>query len=99
MDTNISWYAMPIHVQIANIGSEVARAIRWKERDPQKAKNFCNKAIEFWEIVKSDPKNQRRWDEIDAAIEELRDYFLGENVYQTTSEVLTHYYDAFLYRV
>ena len=99
MDTNVSWYSMPVNVQIANIGSEVGRALRWKDRDPQKAENFCRKAISFWEIVKSDPKNRFRVKEFQAAIDELEDFFLGENLYQTSEQVLRHYYDAFLDRI
>lgn len=90
---------MPVTKQISNIGSEVARAIRWKNKgDEQKAKNFCNKAIDFWLLTKEDPKNRHRLGEIDCAIEELQDYFQGNNIYGTTDEVLTRYYDAFLYR-
>lgn len=66
--------------------------------DEQKAKNFCNKAIDFWLLTKEDPKNRHRLGEIDCAIEELQDYFQGNNIYGTTDEVLTRYYDAFLYR-
>ena len=99
MDTDVRWFDMPINLQIANIGSEVHRAIRWKNRgDRQKSENFCNKAIEFWERSKRDPKNQARLNEIDNAIEELRDFFLGQNIYQTSEETLIRYYDAFLYR-
>ena len=48
MDSDIRWFDMPVWVQISNIGSEVARAIRWKKKgDMQKAENFCNKAIDF----------------------------------------------------
>ena len=31
--------------------------------------------------------------------EELIDYFIGNNIYQTTDEVLLRYYDAFLSRI
>ena len=97
MDKNVRWFSMPIGIQISNIGSEVNRAIRWKNRnDRRKAENFCKKAIEFLEITKKDPKNIYRIQELDAAIEELRDYFMGENIYRTTDEVLKKYYDAFL---
>ena len=93
------WFRMPVTEQISNIGGEVARAIRWKNRgDRQKACNFCNKAIDFWLLTEEDPKTKHRIGEFDNAIEELRDYFIGENLYQTTDEVLTRYYDAFLYR-
>ena len=61
MDSDMRWFAMPVYEQISNIGSEVARAIRYKKRgDDQKARNFCDKAIEFWEMSKRDPKNKHR---------------------------------------
>ena len=33
---------------------------------------------------------------IPKTIEELKDYFLGENIYGTTDEMLHKYYDAFI---
>ena len=99
MDPRVRWFEMPVTKQISNIGSEVARAIRWKNKgDYQKARNFCNKAIEFWLLTEEDPKNRHRVGEFNNAVEELRDFFLGDNIYQTTDEMLTRYYNAFLYR-
>ena len=99
MDPRVRWFEMPVTRQISNIGSEVARAIRWKNKgDYQKARNFCNKAIEFWLLTEEDPKNRHRVGEFNNAVGELRDFFLGDNIYQTTDEMLTRYYDAFLYR-
>ena len=99
MDPEMRWFSMPVTEQISNIGSEVSRAIRWKNAgDYQKARNFCNKAIEFWMMTQEDPKNRHRVGEFNCAVEELRDYFLGDNIYQTTEETLTRYYDAFIYR-
>lgn len=52
MDQTVSWFAMPIGVQISNVGSEVHRAIRWKNRgDEQKRNSFCPKAIKFLELI------------------------------------------------
>lgn len=98
MDNTVSWFAMPIGLQISNVGSEVHRAIRWKNKgDEQKKIGFCKKAIEFLELMKADPKNKHRKNELDFCIEELYDYFLGENIYNTTDEMLVKYYDAFVY--
>lgn len=58
--------------------------------------NFCMKVIEFMELMKTDLKNQNRKGELDCCIDELRDYFTGENIYNTTEEQLIRYYDAFL---
>lgn len=97
-DRTMNWFAMPIGMQISNVGSEVHRAIRWKNKgDEQKKVNFCNKAIEFLELMKKDPKNKYRINELDFCIEELDDYFLGKNKYNTTDEMLMKYYDAFIY--
>ena len=99
MDPKMRWFSMPVTEQISNIGSEVARALRYKKKgDFQKARNFANKAMEFWLLSEEDPKNRHRLGEFNCAVEELRDYFLGENIYQTTETMLTRYYDAFLYR-
>ena len=57
---------------------------------------FCAKSIEFLELMKADPKNQYRKGELDGCINELKDYFMGENLYGTTEEKLVNYYDAFI---
>mgnify|MGYP006957495348 CR=1 FL=1 len=44
MDKTLSWFAMSIGVQISNVGSEVHRAIRWKNRgDEQKKTVFAHR--------------------------------------------------------
>lgn len=97
MDRKVTWFEMPVSMQISNIGSEVSRAIRYKNKgDNTKATNFCNKAIEFLKIIEEDPKNKHRKGEFDFCIEELTDYFLGTNEYHTNDTMLKKYYDAFL---
>ena len=96
-DIRTTWFEMPVSMQISNIGSEVSRAINWKNKGNEKRKvGFCEKAIEFLELSMEDPKNKHRAGEFSYCIEELKDYFLGENVYGTTDEMLHKYYDAFL---
>ena len=89
MDKTISWFAMPVWVKISNVGSEVHRAIRWKNRGDVQKK-------EFLELMKKDPKNRYRTGELDCCIDELQDYLMGENSYNTSEEQLIKYYDAFL---
>ena len=60
--------------------------------------SFAAKAIQLLELTKQDPKNKGRVGEFEFAIEELIDYFLGNNVYSTTDEMLRKYYDAFVNR-
>ena len=94
------WFALQVADQMANIGKEVAEAIRWKEKgDHQKTRNFCNSAIELLILTEEDPKHGRcAVEEFNNAVEELRDYFLGDNIYGTTDEVLMHYYGPFMSR-
>ena len=97
MDRSLRWFEMPISLQISNIGSEVSRAIKYKNKNEiEKAARFCNKAIELLKLSEADPKNAHRKGELDFAIEELEDYFLGENIYGTSDEMLHKYYDAFV---
>lgn len=96
-DLRTTWFEMPVSMQISNVGSEVSRAINWKNRGNEKRKvGFCNKAIEFLLLSIEDPKNIHRIGELSFCIEELRDYFLGDNLYNTTDEMLHKYYDAFV---
>ena len=91
------WFGMTIQDQIGNIGSEVNRAIRWEKKgDLKRAQDFCKKAKELLQITMEDPKNRHRIGELFNAMSELEDRFFGDNIYQTTDEMLRKYYDVFL---
>lgn len=91
------WQEMPIGLQISNIGSEVLRADRWKKRGSEKNMlSFYNAAIDFLRLSIKDPKNKARIGELNLCIDELADYFIGDNRWGTTSEILEKYYNAFL---
>lgn len=91
------WFKMPVGLQISNIGSEVMRADRWKKRGNYKnMRSFYDAAIDFLRLSIKDPKNAGRKGEFNLCIDELADYFIGDNRWQTTSESLRKYYDAFL---
>ena len=97
MDRDVKWFSMPTSLQISNIGSEVGRAIKYKNKNEfEKSKRFCEKAIELLKLSQKDPKNKHRKGEFDFAIEELKDFFIDNNVYGTTEHDLRRYYDAFL---
>lgn len=91
------WFSMSIQQQISNIGSEVSRAIAWKNKGNEKrADGFCQKAIDYLVLSVEDPKNVHRIGELIFCIRELQDYFLGKNYYNTTDQMLKKYYDAFI---
>jgi hypothetical protein len=100
MDRALRWFQKSVSEQLANVGSEVSRAIRWENKgDHVKKMNFYRKAIDFLELSEQDPKNQKRLKELSLLKEELEDYFEGENLYMTTDKVLLRYYDSFLQRL
>ena len=91
------WFEIDVGIQLANVGGEINRAIRWKNRgDDKKMVNFYNKAMEFMELTMQDPKNSHRLGELSEARYELEDFLYGGNTYQNTDESIMKYYDAFL---
>ncbi len=98
MDKGLGLLRMSFELQISNVGSEVHRAIRYRNSGDERGKiEFCNVAIAFLETMKEDPKNVKRIEELDYRIEELKDYFLGDNSFGTTDEKLIEYYDAYIF--
>ncbi len=100
MDQSIKWWEMSIGQQIANVGSEVARAIRHKNKgNKEGAEEYCIHAVEMLGYSKLDPKNINRRKELLLAQEELVDYLLGENRYGNDDASIMKWYDAFLFSI
>ena len=89
------WAAMPFCEQMANIGSEVSRAIRWKEKGRIDHMNAAvDRCLELSDLTNAHQSGRRRR-ELLRAREVLCDFFLGENIYQSTAQQIQRYYDAF----
>lgn len=97
MDRNVEkWFSLSINDQISNIGSEVERALKYKDKDKNKTIEFLNKSIELITRTQKDPKNIHRIGELNFCIEELLDYFIGDNIYNTKDTDIRKYYNQFL---
>ncbi len=97
MDRALRWNQMPVGTQLANVGGEISRAIRWKNKgEKDKELSFLKKAMEFLDLTISDPKNQKRLGELNECKYELNDFFFGGNTYQNTDESLMKFYDSFI---
>ena len=86
------WYKFSILEQMANIGADVDRAIRWRNKsDSENSQSAIYRALELLDLTISDPKNKSgRLKELARLRELLKDYFLGDNQYKALD-------DAFLY--
>ena len=90
------WNKMTVSEQILNIGGEVQRAVDRKERhDEHNTQIYLNKALDWLALSKNDPKNERRISELDAAEEELRDYF-EDNNWGNDANSIMGYWNSFL---
>ena len=96
------WEQMPFPLQMANIGSEVSRAIRWADKGKQdRAKRAAYRALELMDFTiaaaqRLDGSRKRsRLRELCRCREELCDCLLGTNEFKTDANVLQKYYDQF----
>jgi hypothetical protein len=87
------WLEFSFLGQMANIGCDVDRAIRWRKKDNQLYSNDALKrALELLTLSIGDPKNKKRLKEIGRIKEVLLDYFMGDNSYGYTDEALQKYF-------
>ena len=92
------WSKFSFCEQMANVGAEVGRAINWKKKEntaySQKA---FERALELLALTIDHSKNSARLKELTRLYEVLGDYFIGENQYQSSDELLNKYFYNFGY--
>jgi hypothetical protein len=87
------WNALPFLDQMANIGSEVERAIKWKNKGNTEFFHLAfTRAIELLDLSLADRKNNPRLKELARVREALADYFLFENAYGSSDEKWRSYF-------
>ena len=90
------WNSLSLCEQMANVGSEVERAIRWREKgNAQYSQMAFERALELLDLTIADEKNKKRLKELLRLRETLADYFAFENVYQSSDRSLQNYFYAF----
>ena len=98
---NGQWFELSILEQLANIGTEVNRALKWKNKNnPTYSENSFMRALELLSLSLDDPKNKgAKLKELCRLYEVLGDYFVGDNEYKSSPENLEKYFYPFNYAV
>lgn len=92
------WFELTLAEQLGNVGSEVSRALRWRDRDSGIAWRALVRALELLDLTLADPRHLRsvaRLREIARAREVLVDFCAGANSYHSDGPSLQRYFDAY----
>ena len=90
------WFNSSIFAQMANIGCDIDRAVRWRDKgENDRSKGAFDRAMELLDLTIADPKNNGgKRKELVRLREFLKDYFLCGNEYQVLDD--TFLYDYFM---
>ncbi len=92
------WKELSLVEQLANIGMEIDRSIKWKNKGNYKySQQAFYRALELLDLTLADPKNRHRLSEPCRIREVLVDYFSGDNHYQSTDEQWQQYFYPYNY--
>ena len=97
--TEERWQKFSLIEQLANVGSEVGRAINWREKDKDRSMSCFNRGLELLDLTIEDKKNhiKSRLKELCRLREVLVDYFYCDNIYGSTDENIKNYFYFFNY--
>jgi len=89
------WQALSFAEQMANIGSEVERAIKWRTKDEGISRHAAERGLELLWLTIDDVRNRTRLKELARLYEVLADHFWFENSYSSTDQQWHRYFRAF----
>lgn len=87
------WHKLSLAEQLANIGSELHRAMRFKEKsDKENQLKSAERVLELIDLTISDLRWQSRVGEITRLKEVICDLFSGDNIYRVKPRDLEEYF-------
>jgi hypothetical protein len=90
------WDELRLIEQMANIGSEVERALNWREKNnPERSSKAFDRALELLDLTLDCPRNRPRLKEIARTREVCVDFFRGENEFSSSGDSLRKYFLQF----
>ncbi|MFA5271681.1 MAG: hypothetical protein WC412_05000 [Candidatus Omnitrophota bacterium] len=92
------WKEMPFLEQMANVGSEVERALNWRAKDNTVyCQQAFERALELMDLTLQTSKGFPRLKELARVREALVDYFAGDNQFMSTDASWRRYFLPFVY--
>jgi len=96
--TSERWFRLSLLEQLANVGMDIERTIKWKNRgEMEDSQSAFYRALELLDLTIADPKNSKRLKEIVRVRYALVDYFMYDNEYNSTDEIWRNYFYDFNY--
>ena len=89
------WQTLPLMVQLANVGSDVARAHRWQGKDPSLSEQAFIRALELLDLTIEDSRWKGRRKELTRVRELLCDAMFGGSAYGSDLADLDRYFFHF----
>ncbi len=86
------WQQLTLCEQLGNIGSEVNRALRWKDKDQNNFESAIDRALELFDLTLKDPRWKKRLREIARARELFCDAITGGKEYKSSLKDLDRYF-------
>lgn len=89
------WFTFTLAQQLANIGSEVGRALRWQDKDEQNFRMSVERALELFDLTLEDERWKGRRIEIARARELFCRAIYNNQEYRTSLSDLDRYFLVF----
>lgn len=88
------WESFTFLTRLANIGSEVFRAINWKEKLKQDYADLAfNRSLELFDATKKTSVTPSQMKELCRLREIWADYFAGDNQYKSNDKFFNNYFN------
>jgi hypothetical protein len=90
------WMSYPLVEQLANVGSEIERAMSWAAKgNGDYSRRAFERGLELLDLTIADPKHRHRLRELTRLREVLVDYFWCDNEYGSTPESWHSYFHPY----
>jgi hypothetical protein len=92
------WKELSLSEQMANIGSEVSRALNWRNKgNSEYCRKAASRALELVDLSLESAESFSKLKELARVREALVDYFYGSNEFSSSETLWRRYFDHFNY--